>query len=884
MKKKYLFTCCLLLAFLGAQSQYPSGGTARKFGGSSLNIGHFYGKVVDSSTNKGLGEATVQLTGNIFDTATRKLKKAILATVLTKPNGDFSMDNLPIFGNFNLIISSVGFKDYVSMVSFGIKFSRGGNGSESGSASPQNRMQQFLGMADKDLGNIKLKEDASTLKTVTVTASKPFFEMGVDRKIFNVSKDLVSTGQTATEVMKQIPTLNVDIDGNVTLRNATPQIFIDDRPTTLTLDEIPADIIDRVELITNPSAKYDASGGNGGIINIVLKKNKKTGYNGGVRFGLDAHGKLNLGGDFNVRQNKINFFANGDYHQRESKISSSTDRYNLTNPPTEVSQAGNGINNGYFEFLRAGIDYLIDIRNTLTVSGVLVHGNFNNNQPLFTDSLQNGQPLSSSNVGSSSAFDFKHYGGQLSFKHNFARNGHDITADVNYNTSNNSNTSNVNTYTYDTQNNLKFNPVLQQTIGNGYNRDFTIQSDYENPVTDHAKFETGVRAAIRNYGNNSDQFFYNDSAKEYIQIPGISSRYKFTDQVFAAYADYSIQAKKWNYELGLRLESSDYNGTSLDSNLTFRVNYPLSLFPSAFVTYKIGNGQDLQVNYSRRINRPNFFQLSPIINISDPQNISVGNPGLKPEFTNSFEASYDKTYNHNGNFLATVYFKYSTDLITSYVYKAISPVNVSDTAFFNTYVNANSSYIFGLELTNKFTIARIWDLTLNANLFDSKINGSNIETGLSNQGVSWFAKMNNNFKLPKNYTIQLSGSYQAKTVLPPTSGNGGYGRYGNNNISSAQGYINPHYGFDLAVRKEWTWKGGNTITASLGMNDIFRTNTYSNYAVSRFFTQTSDRIRDPQLLRLNLSYRFGKFDVSLFKRKDNKASQNIDENGMMGGQ
>ena len=175
-----------------------------------------------------------------------------------------------------------GYKKLVKELSFGIKMGGGQS------------MQAMMALVDKDLGNIKLEQDVTQLQSVTVTSSaKPQFEMGIDRKIFNVDKNLASTGQTAVEVMKNIPNLNVDIDGNVTLRNATPTLLIDNRPTTLTLDQIPADIIDKVEIITNPSAKYDASGGNAGILNIVLKKNKKNGYNGGLRTGIDMRGRTN---------------------------------------------------------------------------------------------------------------------------------------------------------------------------------------------------------------------------------------------------------------------------------------------------------------------------------------------------------------------------------------------------------------------------------------------------------------------------------------------------------------------------------------------------------------------------------------------------------------
>lgn len=230
--------------------------------------------------------------------------QAILNTQITRANGDFSFENLPVFGDFKLKFSALGYAALEKTVSFGIKMPARGEAGAAGGG-----MQQMAGMTDKDLGNFKMEPDATDLGNVTVTSTaKPQFEMGIDRKIFNVDKNLVSAGQTATEIMKNIPALNVDVDGNVTLRNAAPTIFIDGRPTTVTLDQLPADIIERVELITNPSAKFDASGGNAGILNIVLKKNKKTGYNGGIRTGVDSRGRINLGGDINIRQNKVNAF------------------------------------------------------------------------------------------------------------------------------------------------------------------------------------------------------------------------------------------------------------------------------------------------------------------------------------------------------------------------------------------------------------------------------------------------------------------------------------------------------------------------------------------------------------------------------------------------
>ncbi len=893
-----LFTFFVLSLFsLTVFSQMPTGMGGGRPGGANaqnMNLGHFYGKIVDSKTNKGLESVTVLLVGNKFDTATKKMKEAVFGTLVTKARGDFSFENLSVMGSFKLKISSLGFKAQEIPLSFGLKMPAGG--ASGGGARPAGgggqdqagMMQQLIGMADKDLGNIKMEADATDLGNVTVTSSsKPQFELGIDRKIFNVDKNLVSTGQTATEIMKNIPSLNVDIDGNVTLRNASPTIFIDNRPTTLTLDQIPADIIDKVELITNPGAKYDASGGNAGILNIVLKKNKKTGYNGGIRTGIDSRGKLNLGGDLNLRQNKINITLSGNYNQRKSLSEGITDRSNLLTTPSLVHNVTSGTSTGYFAFMRGGVDYLIDNRNTFSIAGNYVKGSFDNDQSQHVDSTIKSVLSNYNIISNTSHMLFENMGSQLSYKHNFAKNGHDISADFNYNSSNNNNNSNIGTQTYNIDNSKKGNALLQQTLGSGNSKNYTFQLDYENPISEDSKLEAGARTAIRDNSNISDQYRYDYTTSTYLLVPSISNKYKFHDVVSAGYATYSFKVRKWSYQLGLRAESSSYSGTLLNSkgidSTTFKVSYPLSLFPSAFVTYKVDDKQDFQLNYSRRVNRPNFFQLMPFPDYSDPQNINIGNAGLKPEFTNSFEVSYNNAYTKGANFLATVFFKHTTDLITRYVYRDKNGLTSGDSAYFNTYINADYSYSYGLELTNKMAVTKWWDLTLNVNLFNSKINATIPGQSLSNSLVSWFGKMNSTFKVAKGWSVQLSGDYQAKTVIPPNSGGGGMGgrgggggggmMFGGGPQSTSQGYNLPRYGFDLAIRKDWTWKNGQSGSLNLSMNDIFKTMVFKSYSESTYFTQTSQRTRDQQILRLNFSYRFGKFDATLFKRKNNKADQ-----------
>ncbi len=877
--KKFL-TVIVLFLTLGAVAQMPGMG---RMGGGNMNIGHFYGKIVDSATGKGVEGVTLQLTGSRFDTVKKKMITGVLTTVLTEPNGDFSLENLSVMGSFTLKISTVGYKQREQKLTFGLKMPQGGGAGEGS-------REQMLNMVDKDLGNIKIQSAVADLGNVTVTATKALFEMGIDRKIFNVDKNLNSTGQTATEIMKTIPTLSVDIDGNVTMRNATPQLFLDGRPTTMTMDQIPADIIDKVELITNPSSKFDASGGNAGIINIVLKKNRKTGYNGGVRTGVDSRGKINLGGDINLRENKINLFLVGMYNERKSISNTFNNRINIDKgtPFSQILQTGNPINNGYFAFLRGGLDYLIDNRNTITIAANYNKGQFKSNDNQRVDSLLIANP-SLNKVLQNGVGNFKNLGSQLSYKHIFAKAGHELTADANYNSSKNDNSSYINTLTYKSLYERKGPAINQQSLGGGTTKNYIFQTDYANPITENQKLELGGRLAIREFENTNNQFFKNPFTNKFVLVNALSSNYSYTDKVYAAYINYSIKVKKWSYQFGLRAESSTYDGNILrtnrqgqDSASNFKVDFPVQLFPSAFVTYKMSDKEDIQVNYSRRINRPNFFQLMPFIDYSDPYNLSVGNAGLQPEFTNSFEISYSNNYKKGYNFLASTYFKHNNNLITRLQYPDANPdeahfYSSADSVLINSYVNANSSMTYGLELTNKMPINKWWEMMLNVNLFNSeiKVDETTKQAAISNQRVSWFAKTNNTIKFLKTWSVQLSSEYYAKTVLPQEGGRGG-GRggggmmFGGGPQAAAQGYINPRYAFDLAIRKDWTWKGGNSASLTLSMNDFLRTQLYSTYSESPYLMQTSERRRDPQVLRLNFSYRFGKFDINLFKRKSMK--------------
>lgn len=868
-------TVCLLaliFSFTNCFAQFPTGGGGNRSGAGNrqMNVGHFYGKIVDEKTGSPIEFASVQLMQNKFDSLSKSMKEKMVAGELTKSNGDFSLQNLPVMGEYTLRISAFGHETSEQKVSFNLKFGQGGG------------MQQAMNAVDKDLGNLILRIKAVTLKEATVEESLPVYELKIDRKVYNVDKALISTGGTAEDVLKNVPSVNVDMDGNVTMRNASPQLFVDGRPTTLSIDQIPADAIQSVEVITNPSAKYDASGGGAGILNIVLKKSRKIGYNGSLRGGVDSRGRMNFGADVNAREGKINVFVSGMLNQRKSKNMNETSRTypaNVFNPEIHFSQLSPSESKGFFGFGRSGFDYFIDNRNTLTFAGVYNKGNFKSSDHIVSETdtiLQSGISRSYSERDNMSERDFQNTGGMLSFKRIYPREGREWTADLNYNGSKSTSTGNYVTQNFDGSHNASVAPVIQRQNGSGTVDFITFQSDYVDPLSDKTKIETGFRGSIRNYNSVTQNFFYDATVLDFTEVLSQLSDYKFSDQVYAAYVTYSKKINKFGFQAGLRTESSFYTGELINSQREFTHTYPVALFPSAFLSYKLSEKTDLQLNYSRRINRPNFFQLLPYIDYTDSLNLSRGNPDLKPEFTNSLEMSWQKTFSRKNTLVASVYFKNTNDLITRFQFRDPS---LAGSPILSTYVNANSSYAYGAEMTVQNSLIKWLDVSLNVNAYNSRIDGTNLESKLTNDQFSWFSKLNTTFRLPSNFSIQLTGDYRSRTSLQVSSGGGGGrgfggggmgggGGFGGGPSSTAQGYTNPTYSVDAGLKYEFLKNKMASVTVNV--SDIFDIRKSETYSESSFFTQTTIRRRDPQVVRVNFSYRFGKFDVSLFKRKNTK--------------
>ena len=828
----------------------PPGGQA-----APVNSGVFYGKILDAGTQKAIEGATVQLVQNRFDTLTGKKYELVLSTQLSDKKGEFNIDKLPVAGTFKLKLSCVGYKPFDIKVSF----------------DPSGQPHSII----KDLGNFKLFADAEQLETITVNGNKPLLQLYPDKRVYNVEKDLNAAGGTAADVVRNIPGIITDIDGNISIRNASPQVFIDGRPTTLTLDQVPADQIATIELMTNPSAKYDA-GTSGGILNVVLKKNKRSGYNGNLRASVDSRYMPGMGGDINIKQNKINFFAAAQLNRRKNISDNISDRTDYpVNAVAITSQNSHPVVKGLFGFGRAGFDFLMTNRTTLTLSGNYSKGNLTVTDLLNIDkdTIYPSTTVSEKvlrNLGAD--IEFSNKGANIGIKHNFAEPGKEWTADVSYNRNRNTNTSDYLSRRYDNMGSPLPASGAERATGGGNTSFYVFQTDFTNPMSSATKFEAGARVVYRDYNSWNDNFRQEPPSLLYTQLPSTTVNFSFNDVVYAAYGTYSQKIDKFSYHLGLRAERSEYKGNLINKNQRFSNAYPVSLFPSVFLTQAINTKQELQLNYSRKINRPGFFHILPFVDFSDSLNLSVGNPDIKPEFTHMAELSYTNNFSQQHSLMLSLYGRYTDGLITRYQYKAPNTdPSHTDSVIYNSFANADKSYIYGAELTLKNKVAEWWDITSNINVYNAEVKASNLSGIGNNELASWFAKMNHSFKLPYKFSLQLSGDYQAKTILPAVGRNSQGSIIGSINSLSqnfVQGYIRPLYGADIALRKDLFKNNSASIT--LQVNDIFKTRNFETYTSTIFFTQENYRLRDPQVFRLNFTWRFGKFDAALFKRKNNK--------------
>lgn len=842
MNPKYLLSIAFtfFISVCNLKAQHATGGNPTNPQGKMIR-GQVIGKVLNEK-GSAIDFATVILMKPALDSVTKEINYVGYQTATTESNGEFIFDNFQMMPKLKVRISSYGYVNKDVDVPFDPKMIS-------------------MGVMLVDLGKIQLdlEVQATELDEVKIKAAAPLLKFDGDKRVFDVSQNPISDGGTGIDVLQNVPGVNVDIDGNVTMRNSAPQIYIDGRPTTLTLDQIPANAIEKVEVMTNPSAQFDASGGGAGIINIVLKKNKKMGYNGSLRAGVDSYLGYNGGGDINIREKKFIFSLSLNGRASRGKTTSNVLRDNylgVDTISTSMSQHDVEKKKGGGFFGVVGLDYLPTNKTSFSIGADLWRGAFKSSavSNITTDSLLVNTNSFYQRLNTPSR-DMLHYGFKFGFKQLFNRQGEELTFDASYNTGDYESGSNfVYNYYATDKNSAIVRQKLQKVVGSGNMYNATFQTDYKVPLSIF-KIETGLRAQLRGRLNlNNNYIFMND---DYQLMPNPASNYSNRDNVFAAYLMLSKQYKKFSYQAGLRAESSDYKGKLENTGETFKVRYPISLFPSAFLAYNLTDKQALQLNYSRRVNRPNFFQVVPFIDSMDVFNMTKGNASLKPEFTNSLEVQYVNSFNRKNTLLASVYYKYTDNLITRYIEQGPNGYLI------NTYINANSSYSTGIELISTNGVKEFLDITTSVNVYNAKINSNAYQSYTSSARWAWYGKLNLVFKLPAQFTIQVAAMYQSKSSLPVSDGERMWGPPMDKVQSTSQGYIDDFWSLDLSIRKTFFDK---KLAVNLAVSDVFGSKHYISVSKSDFFYQNYDRLMNPYMIRLNVSWSFGKVDTTLFKR------------------
>lgn len=695
-----------------------------------------------------------------------------------------------------------------------------------------------------ELGRIEVAGSTQVLQEVEISGARPKMEMGIDKKVFNVEQNITSSGGSAADVLQNIPSVAVDVDGAVSLRgkeNVT--ILIDGKPATLlggdettALQSLPASSIDQVEVITNPSSKYDATGMTG-IINIITKREKKLGMNGTATLGAGTRDKYNGSLNLNVKNDKWNLFLNSSYRQNRTYRRNTTSRDFKQNSGSRESYEDNTrIFDGFFNSI--GAEYKIDTNNSVTLTQNINKMNFGGKGLSIVDEYASPNNL----LSSQERYNFSG-GGPLSsstsldYKRKFRKKDRELTANSTFVKSWTDREQEYTTSTYNSSDQLTVGPVFQRAPGTSRNTSLNSQIDYVSPMlTKNGKFEAGLKS--QNFWLQSQNNPTFDSAGTNKGIDSLLlNGYDYTQNIYSAYSNWGDKVGKLRYQAGLRLEYATYEGTATQvGNKRYRNEF-LNLFPSAFLSYELAKQQSVYLSYSRRTHRPRFFELLPYVDISNPLDTTIGNPDLVPEFIHNFELNYNKMTDKGHNFIASTYYQYTQNLIERYQLAYDGGTSITQRR------NLNAGVTYGLELTGQVQLVKkIWDATVSANLFHNEILGSNIDPALNNSGFGWFAKLNTSIKLPYDFSIQVNGNYDGPKVV-------------------AQGRRFEAWWLDVAVRKNF-WKGKANLV--LNVSDIFDTRKYRNeFDFDRYFQNTYND-RETRIGNITFSYRFGGTDAKAF--------------------
>ncbi|WP_460472892.1 TonB-dependent receptor [Emticicia fontis] len=759
------------------------------------------GKVIDAQTSAPLSYASVRLF---------KLPDSSFVTGnITNDTGDFAID-APA-GTYYALLEFIGYKATKTAVF---------------SLTPDT--------SPYDLGTLKVATSSKTLDEVEVRAEKSSMEMTLDKRVFNVGKDLANAGGTAVDILTNVPSVSVDIDGNVSLRGSSNvRILVDGKPSGLVsikggsgLQQLQGSSIERIEIITNPSARYEAEGMSG-IINIILKKERKEGFNGSFDVITGLPTNLGLAANVNYRRKNLNFFVNYTASYRNTPGRNSLYQEVYKGDSTMITQQNSTSSlKGQNNSARAGIDYFFNENNVLTGSYLwriskgkrfsdIRYRDYLNNLSNPTGITYRTQDETETEPNSEYA---------ITYKRKFERKGHELSADVRYldNWEDSDQYYNQNTVKPDGSA-TDIPATLQRSINYETEKQLLFQVDYTQPFGKDGKFELGGRSSSRDMTND---FSLTQRGQDGVWFPiaGFTNDFLYEENINAAYGIVGNKVRKFSYQVGVRAEWTNVTTTLKKTNEVNPRKYN-NLFPSVHVTYEFPKQNSMQISYSRRIRRPTYNDLSPFSTFSDSRNFWSGNPDLNPEFTDVYELGHIK-YFENGSISSSLYYRFTDGKIVR-----IRTLDEAGNSFTRP-ENLATENSFGYEFTTSLSPYKWWKVDGSFNFFRAITNGANFDASLKSDTYSWFTRLTSRFTFWKNTDFQIRGNYEAPQQTP-------------------QGRRKAIAVMDLAVSKDIL---KNNATLTLNVSDVFNSRIYRSITEGpNFFTEGRGQGR---LRQVNLTFNY----------------------------
>ena len=785
------------------------------------------GKILDRQKSEPLGFVNIKVTEQGSD--------KFVGGGITDAGGNFNVTGLKD-GKYTLTLTFMGYKDVTRQFEI----------------TPTKRDVQFK--------LLYMAEDAKQLNEVTVTGQRATMKLEVDRKSFDVGQLISNAGQSASDVLDNVPSIEVDNDGNVSLRgNSSVEVWINGKASGLTSDnraqilqQLPAESIDRVEVIDNPSAKFSAEG-SAGIINIVLKKDRKAGYYGSVQAGGDTRGGANTSFNVNYNSRLIDTYLNMGYRHRANtghmESQQTSDTYNQTYD-SDSKQRGNNF------FTRAGVTLHATTKDDFSLSGMLMHGGGNSHSytPYIYTAVANGlnnyqlDRINRSRTG----MDMRY--GEFNYRHSFNdKHFIDFTADLSSWKMNGDNWYQDSTVVVGIDD-VTYSYQYRPQYINNHRKELKLE--YENQVTKNFKIEAGYNGNFSRENTPQESYMDNTSfdGTNASEDKLFFNRFIYKQDLHAFYTTLSYKFGALSLMGGLRGEYWRVNTESYtweqehDASLReqpFKKDY-FQLFPSVFMSWQMTETQQLQLNYTRRLRRPWGGQLNSFRDTRDATTVSFGNPYLTPEFSNSFSLNYLKQWNDH-SLLVSAYYRPTTDVIQRISYK-----NKEDGLFYQTSMNVAKSVSTGLEMTVKNKLWRILDLTTSANAYYYRLNGFSYDidgqtvTGNSDHNFTWNARMTASLMLPYDISIQSTGRYTARQVI-------------------TQGYRKANYSIDFGARKNFFNK---LFTLSVNCRDLLDSRRFETFTSGPNFTRHQINRRGGRRMSMTLTWNFGNMKQ---KKRPNKS-------------